>query len=73
MRKPVKCIVMGCLNHSDGGQMIGELCAPCHEMLTTGKVHHTNSTFIGVLFRDLRNAITRAHHDLLMRIEENLK
>jgi hypothetical protein len=46
-----KCLVRGCLNHSDAGTFIGDLCEPCHRMLTTGDVHHTNITFIGELRR----------------------
>jgi hypothetical protein len=32
------CIVKGCLNNKNQGRFIGPLCAPCHEMLTTGIV-----------------------------------
>lgn len=46
-----KCLVHGCANYSDAGVFIGDLCAPCHEMLTTGEVHHANPTFIGNLWR----------------------
>jgi hypothetical protein len=51
--KPRKCIVKGCQNYSDGGQMIGMLCMPCYEMLVTGNVHHANPTFIGDMKRKL--------------------
>lgn len=32
-----KCIVKGCKNHRHQGRFVGELCAPCHGMLTEGK------------------------------------
>jgi len=31
-----KCIVYGCVNHNNEGQFIGELCAPCYAMITSG-------------------------------------
>lgn len=49
----VKCIVKGCLNHSDDGSFIGALCAPCRDTLKTGNVHHANITFIGDMKREL--------------------
>lgn len=33
------------------GVFRGDLCMPCHEMITTGKVHRANATFIGTLSR----------------------
>jgi hypothetical protein len=30
-----KCLVKDCPNHAHEGTFIGELCAPCHTMLTT--------------------------------------
>lgn len=47
------CIVKGCLNGSTQGEFIGDLCAPCHKMITTGIVHHASPTFIGELTRRL--------------------
>ena len=46
------CIVKGCLNYSNEGEFIGDLCVPCYEMLTTGRIHHANRTFIGDMNRD---------------------
>jgi len=34
----MKCIVHGCENRLDQGAFVGSLCAPCHHMLTTGRV-----------------------------------
>lgn len=48
-----KCLVHGCLNHTDeGGFYAGPLCALCHHMLTTGEVAH-GQTFIHELKRQL--------------------
>lgn len=49
----VKCIVHGCQNHSDAGRFVDELCAPCYHMITTGKVHPNNGTFIGDMARQV--------------------
>ena len=44
-----KCIVKGCLNYQGQGRFIGEVCAPCHHMLTTGEGAY-NNTFVGDLY-----------------------
>ncbi len=31
-----KCLVNDCTNHAHEGVFIGELCSPCHQMMTTG-------------------------------------
>lgn len=31
-----KCLVLGCANHTHEGRFVGDLCGPCHEMITTG-------------------------------------
>jgi hypothetical protein len=41
-----RCIVHGCVNHRHQGRFIGELCAPCHEYITTGRIGPTTS-FLG--------------------------
>ncbi len=41
-----KCLVNGCENYSNQSQMIGDLCAPCHHMLTKGKIISPGNTFI---------------------------
>jgi hypothetical protein len=38
-----KCIVHGCSNHADQGRFVGEMCSPCHIMITTGKMMPTDS------------------------------
>jgi hypothetical protein len=42
---PRKCLVKGCTNHSNQGTFIGDLCMPCHEMITTG-ILRSGTTFI---------------------------
>lgn len=34
----MKCLVKGCPNDSAYGGFVGQLCVPCHNMLTTGVV-----------------------------------
>lgn len=40
-----RCIVKGCPNHKGEGLFMGDLCAPCHRMLTTGSIS-PGQTFI---------------------------
>jgi len=32
-----KCIVLNCVNRSDQGIFVGDLCSPCYEFITSGK------------------------------------
>lgn len=41
----VKCIVHGCQNHTHQGKFVGDLCMPCHIMLTTGRRNPSNAWF----------------------------
>ena len=43
-----RCIVHGCVNHRHQGRFIGDLCAPCHAYITSGRVGPTTS-FLGKL------------------------
>jgi hypothetical protein len=58
------CIVHGCLNRTDQGTFVGDLCKPCHDYLASGKIGPTTS-FLGVLTRE-KNAIV----DALRRLYE---
>lgn len=57
-----KCIVHGCLNHKHQGIFTGDLCMPCHNMLTSGEVKY-GETFIHGL-RDRIDSLT-AERDAL--------
>lgn len=57
----MKCLVKGCKNNSEAGTFIGELCTPCHQMITTGDVHPKNITFIGDLARAAAMVQKRNH------------
>lgn len=46
-----KCLVKGCDNHSDQGTFIGDLCLPCHETITTGRINPNSLTFISEEYR----------------------
>jgi hypothetical protein len=43
-----RCIVHGCVNCRHQGRFVGNLCAPCHNYITTGRVGPTTS-FLGKL------------------------
>lgn len=43
-----RCIVHGCDNHRHQGKFVGDMCARCHEHITTGSVGPTTS-FLGKL------------------------
>ena len=43
-----KCIVYGCKNHESEGGFVGDLCTPCHTMITTGELMPSDS-FLGFL------------------------
>lgn len=58
----VKCIVKGCPNKRGEGGFIGQLCTPCHTMITTGCVGH-GETFIHV-FADKLRAILEVVKDV---------
>ena len=52
MNKDKKCIVYGCKNHQSQGKFVGDICSPCHTMLTTGNVQY-GTTFIHSINNDL--------------------
>jgi len=41
-----KCLVAGCPNTRDQGVFEGDLCMPCHIMITQGKIVSPGVTFI---------------------------
>jgi hypothetical protein len=47
-----KCLVHKCENFTDQGRFVGDLCAPCHQILTTGYVGPTSS-FLGEMNKRL--------------------
>lgn len=54
-----KCIVKGCRNHKHEGEFVGVLCAPCHSMLTTGRIE-PGATFVHHLNTEIREARNEA-------------
>ena len=38
-----KCIVKDCINHTNEGKFVGELCAPCWDYITNGKGVHSQA------------------------------
>lgn len=47
-----KCIVFRCSNRRNDGKFVGELCAHCHYMITTGKLGNLDS-FLGAIRHNL--------------------
>ena len=43
IKPAAKCIVDGCVNHTNEGKFIGGLCAPCWEYITNGKGIHSQA------------------------------
>jgi hypothetical protein len=41
-----KCLVHGCTNHKHEGTFIGDLCAPCYALLTSGVLRQHGDTFL---------------------------
>ncbi len=46
--KGQRCIVYGCQNRQHEGDFVGDICAPCYEHITTGRIGPTTS-FLGDL------------------------
>ena len=42
----IKCIVHGCKYHTHEGRFVGDLCAPCHTMLTSGEIYPSFAFFV---------------------------
>lgn len=51
-----KCLVKGCANHQSQGMFVGELCKPCHSMITTGHIG-CGKTFIHQLAGSYRQLL----------------
>jgi len=60
-----KCIVYGCKNHETEGGFVGDLCTPCHTMITTGELMPSNS-FLGELKQcmDFVQFVATDYHEL---------
>lgn len=56
-----KCIVAGCNNRFGEGVFHGELCSPCHRMITTGVVQPQGETFIHSMRRTLASAAEQSY------------
>lgn len=49
--KSKKCLVHKCTNYKGEGGFVGDLCTPCHHVITTGRVDVPGNTFINDLVR----------------------
>ena len=61
-----KCIVKDCPNKRSQGVFVGDLCAPCHDFITTGKVDFGNC-------QAGRNAVSFAASGLSKLIETHAR
>jgi len=61
-----KCIVKDCPNKRSQGEFIGDLCAPCHNFITTGKADFGNC-------QAARNAVSFAASGLNKLIETHAR
>ncbi len=53
-----KCIIFGCTNEKHQGTFVGDICAPCYEMITKGNLNQPSNNFIYKLIEEnkkLRN------------------
>jgi hypothetical protein len=61
----MKCIVKDCINQTHEGQFVGELCAPCHKFVTTGKEVHSQAyrnaqrTWVGLTVEEIERIYNR--------------
>lgn len=64
-----KCIVFGCTNHKYEGQFVGDLCRPCHYVITTGDFSKmpTRGSIFDTMSHDLRMS-----NDKIEQIKLNL-
>jgi len=78
----MKCIVKDCINQTHEGQFVGELCAPCHKFVTTGKEVHSQAyrnaqrTWVGLTDEDIEQEfgfIDELLRDCVQRTEAKLK
>ena len=61
-----KCIVKGCQNHRHEGRFVGDLCAPCHGMLTEGKYIASTAWFASEGLRAQRADVQAALAEYLV-------
>ena len=64
-----KCLIHGCQNHSHEGRFVGELCGPCYDMLTTGKLGH-GKTWIHDTINTQKAEIKQIHEDNRTLVKE---
>ncbi len=43
-----QCIVHGCTNKKHEGIFVGDICMPCYEIITTGKICPSRNFIVGM-------------------------
>lgn len=65
----MKCLVHGCENRDHQGTFVGNLCAPCYEMLKTGEVGF-GTTFVHRLFEEGRDVARGVRSQVVLETTE---
>ena len=65
--KGSKCVVHDCTNHKDEGVFVGDFCAPCWRMITTGRIGPSDN-FIAKLNNRFRGLliVARSHSQTMI-------
>lgn len=56
--KSNECMVKGCTNKKHEGNFVGDMCVPCYEMITEGKMNPSKN-FIYTMYQELENVKKR--------------
>ena len=58
-----KCIVYQCENYKGQGLFVGDLCGPCHHMLTTGQINEPSMDFVSRLYKSAPKLVAKIVQD----------
>ena len=65
-----KCIVKDCMNHTNEGSFVGELCAPCWDYITNGNGVHSQAYRNAQPKEDVGEKLSKQIKSMLNQIEE---
>lgn len=54
----MKCIVLDCKNYKGEGVFVGDICRPCYDMITKGRMNPSYN-FIYEIWLELKDAKTK--------------
>ncbi len=58
-----KCLVYQCENYKGQGLFVGDLCGPCHHMITTGEINRSSMDFVSRLHKAMPKIIAEIVQD----------